>query len=79
MIGFILDSDFVDYNLSQILETHDKLSIRPADPKPLVLVKIKFSQKLDWIGSFDLTTLKDGKHHFKPQYSLFSPFEDEFK
>ena len=79
MIGYIMDSKYEKKNLSDILKHQQKIPIQPAKPNSLILVRIQYKTILPWVGSFNLSHLKDGLRRFKPKYDLFSAFEYEFK
>lgn len=79
MVGYIMDSKYEKTNLSEILKKKPKLPLHPAKPDSLILIKIQYATILPWIGSFDIWSLKDGKHHFKSKFDIFSAFENEFE
>lgn len=79
MIGYIMDSKYEKTNLSEILKRKPKIPLHPAKPDSLILIKIQYTTIFPWVGSFDIRSLKDGKHHFKSQYALFSAFENYFE
>lgn len=78
MIGYIMDTEFVNHDLQKVLITQQNISIRPAIPDPLLLVSIHYKNNLNWTGKFNVSDLKDGSTHFKPKYDLFSAFENQF-
>ncbi|MCE7736217.1 MAG: hypothetical protein GPJ54_15150 [Candidatus Heimdallarchaeota archaeon] len=79
MIGYIMDSKYEKRSLPEILKRQPKIPIHPAEPSSLFLIKVQYTDTPGWIGSFDISSLKDGEHHFKSKYALFSPFENEFE
>ena len=52
MIGYIMDSEYENQNLTDILKRQLKIPIRPAKPNPLILVNIEYTETLSWIGSY---------------------------